>query len=89
MQIEGFVFMSDREKGLPNALKAVFPNASPSYCCQHIADNLQAEYGVKCRPLFWKCARAKTKEAFETALQDLQSLNVNAANYIDRIPHEF
>jgi transposase-like protein len=40
MQIEGFVFMSDWEKGLPNALKVVFPNTSPSYCCQHIADNV-------------------------------------------------
>ena len=81
--------MSDREKGLPNALKAVFLDASLSYCCQYIADNVQAEYSIKCRPLFQKCIRAKTKEAFETALQDLQSLNVDATDYVTRILYEF
>ena len=32
-QHRGFIFMSDREKGLPDALKAVFPEAVQAYCC--------------------------------------------------------
>jgi hypothetical protein len=70
-QRRGFIFMSDREKGLPDALKAVFPKAVQAYCCQHIADNVQQRYGIKCRPLFWKCAGAKNPEKFREALQDL------------------
>jgi transposase-like protein len=39
--VSAFVFMSDREKGIPSAEEEIFPEASPSYCCQHIADNVQ------------------------------------------------
>jgi hypothetical protein len=38
--VEGFIFMSDREKGLSMAIKEIFPKASSSYCCQHIANNV-------------------------------------------------
>jgi hypothetical protein len=51
--VEGdYVFISDREKGLALALEAVFLNAIPSHCCQHIANNVETNHGVKCRPLF-------------------------------------
>jgi hypothetical protein len=33
MQESGFVILSDREKGIPDALKEVFPQAKTSYCC--------------------------------------------------------
>ena len=49
---EHFIIISDREKGLPSALEEVFPNAIPSYYCQHIADNVQQKFGLKCQPLF-------------------------------------
>jgi hypothetical protein len=84
----GFVFISDREKGLPGAQEEIFPEAFPSYCCQHIADNIQQKYGVKCRPLFWRCAWAKTQEDFEVALHALQVENINAWDYVRAIPHE-
>jgi hypothetical protein len=49
---EGFIIILDREKGLPGAIEEVLPNAVPSYCCQHIADNIQQWFGIKCLPLF-------------------------------------
>ena len=51
-QRRGFIFMSDREKGLPNALEAIFPKAAHAFCCQHIANNIQQRFGIKYRPLF-------------------------------------
>ena len=56
MDIRGAVVISDREKGLSSSVQAVFENITPAHCCQHIADNVQTRYGVKCRPLFWRCA---------------------------------
>ena len=50
--IDGNVFMSDWEKGLPAALKKTMPEVTQAYCCQHIADNVQQRFGLKCRPLF-------------------------------------
>jgi hypothetical protein len=62
---EGYVFMSDRDKGLAAAVCAVFPQSCAAHCCQHIADNVQQKFGAKCRPLFWRCAWAKDREKFK------------------------
>jgi hypothetical protein len=56
MNEENCIFISDRDKGIAAAISSQFPIALPAHCCQHIADNVQQRYGVKCRPLFWKCA---------------------------------
>ena len=56
MSTEGFVFMSDRDKGLKVAISIAFPKSAPAHCYQHIADNVQQRYGVKCKPLFWQYA---------------------------------
>ena len=37
---EGYVFMSDRDKGLVGAVCTVFPQGCAAHCCQHIADNI-------------------------------------------------
>ena len=65
MSEPSFVFMSDREKGISSGILEVFPSAFSGKCCQHIADNIQQRYGIKCRPLFWKCAYARTNVEFK------------------------
>jgi hypothetical protein len=53
-------FISDREKGMANAVVEIFPEAIHFHCCQHIADNLQQRFGNKVKPLFWRVCEAKT-----------------------------
>jgi hypothetical protein len=83
-----FVIMSDREKGLSSALEEMLPDAIPSYCCQHIADNIRAKFGTKYQSFFWKCARAKTEDAFDIALQKLQTESIDAWDYVKAIPYK-
>src|SRR5580692_5165336 len=64
------------------------PNVTQAYCCQHIADNIQQHFGIKCRPLFWACARARCKNNFEKALAALMDQDVNAWNYVKAIDHK-
>lgn len=82
-------FILDREKGIPNALEEVLPKNCQTWCCQHIADNIQAKFSIKCVPLFWLCARAKTKVEFKNALQALIAHNVDASNYVNNIAHDY
>jgi cytochrome c553 len=89
LKAKGFIIMSDREKGLPGVLDEVLPDAVQGYCCQHIADNVQTKFGITYRPLFWTCARAKTKAEFDLAFKAIWDLSVNAATYINTIPHKF
>ena len=42
-----FTFMSDRQKGLLEALKLVFPHNHTCYCAVHIARNVEAKFGAK------------------------------------------
>jgi len=44
-----YVFISDREKGIFEGVSAIFPNAFPVHCNQHIADNVQAKFGLVAR----------------------------------------
>jgi transposase-like protein len=82
-----YVFISDRDKGLDPAIKQRFPHVKQSFCCQHLCDNIVAAYGVKCKALFWPIARAKTKQAFESALAELRACNTLAADYLNNIQH--
>ena len=64
------------------------PEVTQAYCCQHIADNVQQRFGLKCRPLFWACARAKSMDQFQDALKALMEQDVDAKNYVDAIEHQ-
>ena len=86
--VAGNVFISDREKGLPTALEKTMPNVTQAYCCQHIADNVQHRFGLKCRPLFWACAWARSEEEFQNALSALMEQDVDAKNYVNAINHK-
>jgi transposase-like protein len=79
MSQEGYVFISDRDKGLAASVCTVFPRGCPAHCCQHIADNVQTNFGVKCRPLFWQCAWVRDQKSFKSALEDLRKVNLKAA----------
>lgn len=48
--------MSNKDKGLKAAISIAFPKGALAYCCQHIANNVQQRYSVKCKLLFWQCA---------------------------------
>jgi len=80
--------MSDREKGILAALQEIFPNVTHSYCCQHIANNIQQRFGMKCQSLFWACAQARYIDLFEEALKALAEKDIHARNYVNAINHQ-
>jgi hypothetical protein len=58
------IVYSDREKGISDGVSQLFPNATQHHCCQHLAANVQATYGLTAQNQFWKIARAKTQKLF-------------------------
>jgi len=79
--------MSNREKGLDSAVEKVFLKAKHTYCCQHIANNIAVSFGNKCRPFFWRCARAKNETAFNEALKELYEVSATARRYVEELDH--
>lgn len=40
----GYVFMSDKQKGLIDAIHALFPNAEHRHCLKHLLANFMMEH---------------------------------------------
>jgi hypothetical protein len=85
-RLEKLVIISDREKGLTNAVSEVLPNAKHSHCCQHIAANVQSRFGITCRKLFWSAAYARTRAEFNTAIDAMLKESRPAATYLCSSP---
>ncbi|XP_056691631.1 uncharacterized protein [Spinacia oleracea] len=61
---EGLTLMSDRQKGLLEAIDEVAPKAEVRFCVRHIWANFKLKFsGTTYKEHFWKAARASTKDA--------------------------
>ena len=52
ISIESMVTISDRAKGLLNAMEEIFPEVPHAMCCQHLAENVHKKFGQEARSLF-------------------------------------
>ncbi|XP_071704428.1 uncharacterized protein [Rutidosis leptorrhynchoides] len=69
-----FTFISDRQKGLLEAVSIVFPCAEHRYCVKHIHENMKTKgfTGKVFKQHLWKCATATTVPHFEKAMLELK-----------------
>ncbi|XP_021729747.1 uncharacterized protein LOC110696701 [Chenopodium quinoa] len=83
----GFTLMSDRQKGLLEAMEQVVPYADKRYCVRHIWANFKLQFsGATFKELFWSAARAKTLFDFEVAMESIKFLSEEAYEYLAEIP---
>ena len=80
--------ISDRDKGLLNAVELELPGASYAMCCQHIAENIHKKFGKEYKAPFWQIARAQSQSAFDTAVQALQIASPQVEEYISSIGYQ-
>ena len=53
----GLVFLSEREKGLDDGLKELFPNAAHSFCVYHVEKNVKVRYKTTVEGLLFTAAK--------------------------------
>jgi zinc finger SWIM domain-containing protein 3 len=80
-----FTFMSDRNKGLIEALKEVFPLNHSCCCAVHIARNVEAKFGPKNAKYVIQLSKT-----FSTTYADdlLQRMNEASRDYVSRIDQQ-
>jgi transposase-like protein len=61
--IEESTLVSNRDKGLREAERALGGRVVVAHCCHHIKENFTEKFGRALQPLFWAAARAKTRAA--------------------------
>ncbi|CAD6983462.1 unnamed protein product [Tilletia controversa] len=74
--------VSDRDKGLLNAVSTQLPEVPHAFCCFHLATNLKTRYGASLLPLFWRCVYATSKTEFDVAMSQVRERKKEAAEYL-------
>ena len=83
-----FVVVSDRQKGLLNAIESQLPRAYEGYCANHLRENIRRTFNNAAVSAFNAMLYAPDADRFAAALSELASLQPRAARYIDAIGHE-
>ena len=80
---KALVFLSDRQKGLLEAVERVFPGCPYGYCLKHLEANFHKEFkNPKLTPFLWKAASATTQPEFDKALEDMAAINPKSVPWL-------
>ncbi|XP_076892939.1 uncharacterized protein LOC143544826 [Bidens hawaiensis] len=81
-----FTFMSDRQKGLIQAVDKLFPSEEHRFCVRHIEDNLRTLFkGKLLRDALWKLAICTTPTHYEREMNNLKRLNKRCHIWVSKI----
>ncbi|XP_074265484.1 uncharacterized protein LOC141587918 [Silene latifolia] len=84
---EGPTFMSDRQKGLLDALNRVVPKAEVRYYVRHMWSNFKLTWsGEVYKDTFWSAARATTEAEFKAQMKGMEMLSKEAHQWLNKIP---
>ena len=79
--------LSDRCKGIDNAVTELLPRASHSYCAFHIRQNV-AKYGSTAANFVWRIASASSEQEYDEEMTVLQRISPKAHECLGRIDKE-
>lgn len=82
-----YTIMSDKQKGLINAVNAIFPDAEQRFCARHMYQNFNAVHkGETLKNDLWSCARASNIPRWNKALAKLEEDSPEAYKWIEEQP---
>nr|KAJ0209959.1 hypothetical protein LSAT_V11C400177530 [Lactuca sativa] len=82
-----FTFISDRQKGLLQAIGTLYPCAEHRFCLRHIHENMKKMWrGKVFQDMLWNCASTTTIQEFNHATEELRKLNNDCYEWVKAIP---
>lgn len=79
--------LSDRQKGIVEAVEANFPTAFHGFCLRHLSESFRREFNnTMLVNLLWEAANALTVIDFESKVLEIEDISPEAAYWIRRIP---
>nr|CAD1832710.1 unnamed protein product [Ananas comosus var. bracteatus] len=79
--------VSDRQKGLIDAISDIFPDVAHGYCIYHLSTNLlHAPKNTPAWRRFWAAARAYTVAEFNEHMGKMKELNPEQYKYVVKLP---
>lgn len=84
-EIEDLVFISDCNQSIEKAIHNVFPNAHHGACMYHIRQNIKSKFeNDTLVSLFFRAAKAYRMSEFDDLMEQINSVNPNAAQYLQK-----
>lgn len=78
-----YTFISDRQKGLVNALEKQVPHAEHRFCVMHLYKNMYKEHkGIGVRKLLWCAAKSTTNYYFNKHINDMKKVKMTVYSII-------
>ncbi|MFN9961309.1 MAG: transposase, partial [bacterium] len=81
-----FTFISDRQKGLIQALRKVFPNNHSCFCSIHVARNVEKHCGKKVATLVHDLSTTFSSLYSCFLMEKINKLSKKGKNYLEGIP---
>jgi len=86
--LEDLTFLSDRQKGLLEAVGTWFPGSPHGWCLRHLVENLKTKFKhPKLAELLWKAARATTVADFDDVLCQMREINSQCVIWLEANAH--
>ncbi|KAL3677398.1 hypothetical protein R1sor_027346 [Riccia sorocarpa] len=79
-------YVSDRCKGIINAVRNIFPGASHVHCTIHLQRNVKQRFGTEMEKFFKVLHRCKTEERYKQVLEAITEKNPECGQYLSNIP---
>ncbi|KAK9202565.1 hypothetical protein WN944_017776 [Citrus x changshan-huyou] len=77
-------FISDRQKGLINAISTTWPTAYHRACSRHVYANFSKSFaGAQLKQLFWKAAKSSNKHDFDEAMTEIKAEKEAAFEWLE------
>lgn len=83
-----YAFISDKQKGLEQAIATLFPQAEHRHCVMHLHNNFKGDgfTGLELKQLLWSIARATTMNQFTKGMEDMMAASENAWKWCNDRP---
>ncbi|KAL6129303.1 hypothetical protein ACLB2K_072655 [Fragaria x ananassa] len=79
-----YVFMTDKQKRLDNALKVLFPNSEHRHCVRHLHNNFKQKHpGEVLKQLMWNASRSTTVTWFNKHIDEMKMVKDKAVDWFD------
>ena len=78
-------FISDRQKGLVNAIANTWPSAYYRACTRHVYANFSKLFaGAQLKQLFWRAAKSSNKHDFSEAMTEIKAEKEDTYQWLEK-----
>ncbi|KHN46219.1 hypothetical protein glysoja_034547 [Glycine soja] len=80
-----FIFLSDGQKGITDAVRRKFPSSSHALCMRHLTESIGKEFkNSRLVHLLWKASHATTTIAFKEKMGEIEEVSPEAAKWLQQ-----